>query len=87
MNELQDVVVTETEQAIFSCTVNKEGVPVKWTFEKSPIQSNEKFRVVVIGKQHQLIVENCNFDDEGRYRAQIGSRQTSGSLTVKGLLI
>ena len=84
INELQDVVVTEKQQAVFSCSANKEGVPIKWTFEKTPIQSNEKFCILANGKQHQLMVENCNFDDEGKYRAQIGTRQTSGSLTVKG---
>ena len=82
---MTDVVVTEKETAVFHCTTSKINAPLKWCYENSEVSKTEKFKVEVDGKEHKLTVYNCHFNDEGRYKAVIGARQTSGSLTVKGI--
>ena len=86
IKELEDVVVMEKDTALFHCTTSKEGIPVKWCFENMEISETEKFKIEIDGKLHRLNIRNCKFDDEGRYKAMLGTKQTSGSLTVKGLI-
>ena len=86
VKDLTDIAVTEKETAVFYCTTNKPNAPLKWFFENVVITENEKFRIETDGIEHKLTIYNCTFEDEGRYKAAIGPRQTSGSLTIKGNL-
>ncbi len=76
----------EKDTASFHCTTSKDGIPVKWCFENMEISDTEKYKIMIDRKLHRLNVRNCKFDDEGRYKAMLGTKQTSGSLTVKGLM-
>ena len=79
-----DVVVTEKDDAIFICTTSKIGASIKWCLENSELTDPKKYKIQTDGTEHRLTIFNCKFDDEGRYKAIVGARQTSGSLTVKG---
>ena len=76
--------MTEKDDAVFSCTTSKIGVSIKWCLENSELTDPKKYNIQTDGKEHRLTIYNCKFDDEGRYKAIVGARQTSGSLTVKG---
>ena len=86
VKDLTDIALIEKETAVFHCTTNKPNLSIKWYFENGQITENEKFKVESDGVDHKLTIHNCSFEDEGRFKAAIGPRQTSGSLTIKGNL-
>ena len=81
---LKDVTVLEKKQAKFECTITRDVPIVIWTKGSEIITSGKKYEIIDDGKKHMLIINNCDFDDEGHYAIEVLSKKSIAKLTVQG---
>ncbi|KAJ8416941.1 hypothetical protein AAFF_G00328190 [Aldrovandia affinis] len=82
---LKDVSVLEKKQAKFECTITRDVPIVMWTKGSEIITSGKKYEIIDDGKKHILVINNCNFDDEGHYAIEALGKKSIAKLTVEGL--
>ncbi|XP_071791673.1 obscurin-like protein 1 [Asterias amurensis] len=80
---MQNVKVTENQEAVFACELDKDTPDVFWL--KNGLKINEeddtKFEVKRQGRKHSLIVKDIGLDDAAAYTCVVGRRQSTASLT------
>lgn len=81
---LKDVSVPEKKQAKFECTINKDVPKVMWFKGSDIITSGNNYEIIDDGKKHILIINNCEFDDEGEYTIEVLGQTSTAKLTVEG---
>lgn len=81
---LKDVSVPEKKQAKFECTINKDVPKVMWFKGSDIITSGNNYEIIDDGKKHILIINNCEFDDEGEYTIEVLGKTSAAKLTVEG---
>lgn len=79
---MKSIEVPETKAASFECEVSHFNVPSMWLKNGVEIEMSEKFKIVVQGKLHQLIIMNTSTEDAAEYTFVCGNDQVSATLTV-----
>ena len=82
--KLSDVKVKEKENATLSCEMNKENVKVVWKKNGQELKSDNRVKIVVDSKVHQLIIENVTIEDKAEYSCVAGDVSTSANIIVEG---
>lgn len=80
---MKNIEVPETKTASFQCEVSHFNVPSIWLKNGVEIEMSEKFKIVVQGKLHQLIIMNTSSEDSAEYTFVCGNDKVSATLTVK----
>lgn len=81
---LKDITVPEKKQAKFECTITKDVSKVIWYRGSDIVSSDQKYDIIDDGKKHMLVINHCEFDDEGDYSIEILSKTSTAKLTVEG---
>lgn len=81
---LKDVSVPEHKQAKFECSITKEIPKVMWFKGSDIITSGNKYELIDDGQKHILIINSCEFDDEGEYTIEVMGKTSSAKLTIEG---
>lgn len=81
---LKDITVPEKKQAKFECTITKDVSKVMWYRGSDIISSDQKYDIIDDGKKHMLVINHCEFDDEGDYSIEVLSKTSRAKLTVEG---
>ncbi|XP_004634770.1 titin isoform X12 [Octodon degus] len=84
---MKSIEVPETKTASFECEVSHFNVPSMWLKNGVEIEMSEKFKIVVQGKLHQLIIMNTSSEDSAEYTFVCGNDQVSATLTVTPIMI
>ncbi|XP_041495817.1 titin isoform X1 [Microtus oregoni] len=84
---MKNIEVPETKAASFECEVSHFNVPSMWLKNGVEIEMSEKFKIVVQGKLHQLIIMNTSTEDSAEYTFVCGNDQVSATLTVTPIMI
>ena len=86
--KLSDMKVKEKEKATLSCELNKENVKVIWKKNGQELKSDNRVKIVVDSKVHQLIIENVTIEDKAEYSCvAAGDVSTSANIIVEGTQI
>ena len=82
---MQDVKVTEDQEATFVCELDKDTSDVTWLKNGKKIEEDDtKFEVQRKGRRHSLIVKDIGLDDAAAYTCVVGRKESSASLIVEG---
>ena len=82
---LENIEVTENNEAVFECQLSKENARVEWWFRGIPIVPSQHHLVASRGYIHQLIIPKVAMNDEGEYSVCVDNKNIStAQLFVKG---
>lgn len=81
---LKDVSVHEKKQAKFECSITKDVPKVIWFKGSDIITQGYKYEIIDDGKKHILIINNCEFEDEGEYSIEVLGKTSKANLMVEG---
>ncbi|XP_017920713.1 PREDICTED: titin isoform X2 [Capra hircus] len=84
---MKNIEVPETKTASFECEVSHFNVPSMWLKNGVEIEMSEKFKIVVQGKLHQLVIMNTSTEDSAEYTFVCGNDQVSATLKVTPIMI
>nr|KAF6450512.1 hypothetical protein HJG59_008385 [Molossus molossus] len=84
---MKSIEVPETKTASFECEVSHFNVPSMWLKNGVEIEMSEKFKIVVQGKLHQLMIMNTSTEDAAEYTFVCGNDQVSATLKVTPIMI
>lgn len=83
---LKDVSVPEKKQAKFECAITKDVSKVMWFRGSDIVTSDAKYDIIDDGKRHMLVINHCEFEDEGEYTIEVLGKRSTAKLTVEGKL-
>ncbi|KAM6963087.1 obscurin [Aplochiton taeniatus] len=83
--ELQGVIATEGDAAVFCCELSKPGAPVDWRRGRTTLKPGEKYEMRLEGRMNKLIVNELEESDAGKYTCKTTDSQSHAELTVRGL--
>lgn len=83
---LKDVTVPEKKQAKFECAITKDVSKVMWFRGSDIVTSDVKYDIIDDGKRHMLVINHCEFEDEGEYTIEVLGKRSTAKLTVEGKL-
>lgn len=82
---LENIEVTENNEAVFECQLSKEDTQVEWWFRGMPIVPSQHHLIASRGHIRQLIIPKVAMNDEGEYSIRVDNKNTStAQLFVKG---
>ena len=82
---LENIEVTENNEAIFECQLNTEDAQVEWWFRGMPLVPSPSHLIASRGFIRQLIIPKIAMSDEGEYSIRVDNKNTStAQLFVKG---
>ena len=82
---LENIEITENNEAVFECQLSKEDAQVEWWFRGMPIIQSQHHLIASRGYIRQLIIPKVSMSDEGEYSIRVDNKNTStGQLFVKG---
>lgn len=84
---LNDVRVTEKQEAILECQVSKPNVSIIWKKDGKEIKPSDKIKFVSDGSTRQIIFTEAALMDEADYSCCIGDVETTATLFVDGNFI
>ncbi|XP_056156999.1 obscurin-like protein 1a [Lampris incognitus] len=85
VKELEDVAVTEPEQACFQCEVSVDiSKPPVWTLNGETLRADPSVRLENHGTVHKLTLKNTNVDMSGTVKFTMGKAKSSAALCVMG---
>ncbi|XP_038047566.1 titin-like, partial [Patiria miniata] len=81
---MQDVKVSEDQEATFVCELDKDTSDVVWLKNGKKIEEDDtKFEVQRKGRRHSLIVKDIGLEDAANYTCKVGRKESSASLIVE----
>ncbi|KAG9472588.1 hypothetical protein GDO78_018425 [Eleutherodactylus coqui] len=83
--ELKNQEAIEGDSVTLHCELTKPEASLEWRKGHKIINSSDKYKLIQEGLVAQLIVQNLDQHDTGRYICVCGDNQTAGTLTVKAL--
>ncbi|XP_034427288.1 myosin binding protein Cb isoform X6 [Hippoglossus hippoglossus] len=67
LQDIADLTVRATDQAMFKCEVSDDKVTGKWFKDGVEVLPSERIKMTHIGRFHRLIIEDVKPDDAGDY--------------------
>ena len=80
---LEDVKVTERDNAIFECCVSHKKVPVTWYVAGVEVVPGPKYQVLVEEFTHRLAINVAKPVDQGEVKAVFRDQTSTAQLTVE----
>ena len=86
MSPLQDVTLNNLGlKAVFECDVSKAGLKAEWLkADKTIRRGDDKYDMQVSAGNHQLVVNDAQFDDVAEYTIKFDGAQSSAKLRING---
>ena len=82
----QDLTVNCDEVACFECSVSADHVSGNWYKDQKEIREVDimsgRIRIVADGKQHKIIINDCQLSDIGEYEFRVVNENTDISMTA-----
>ncbi|CAF1342008.1 unnamed protein product, partial [Didymodactylos carnosus] len=84
---LEDCTVTENESLTFFCELSKSDMDVAWYHNEQRLftTSHSRIRSRQLDNRYELLIDDCEPDDQGLYEMRCEHIKTSCHLTVKRL--
>ncbi|XP_075948898.1 myosin-binding protein C, fast-type-like [Anarhichas minor] len=67
LQDIADLTVKATDQALFKCEVSDEKVTGKWFKDGAEVLPTDRIKMTHIGRFHRLIIDNVKPEDAGDY--------------------
>ncbi|XP_061823680.1 myosin binding protein Cb [Nerophis lumbriciformis] len=67
LQDIADLTVKATDQAVFKCEVSDEKVTGKWFKDGVEVMPSERFKMTHIGRFHRLVIDDVKPGDAGDY--------------------
>uniref|UniRef100_UPI0035901E98 obscurin-like protein 1 n=1 Tax=Myxine glutinosa TaxID=7769 RepID=UPI0035901E98 len=83
LRPLQNLEVPEKSRVLLECEVSKELVDVEWFKGDEKLHHGEKFRLLIQGQRHCVLLPRCEYTDAGTYKCRVGEFETSAQLIVR----
>ncbi|XP_023933258.1 titin isoform X1 [Lingula anatina] len=80
---LSEVTVKSGETATLQCEVNKPNMDAKWLKDGRPIKSGGRFKIIVDGTVHSLVIASAEQADEAQYSVKIDDKTSAALLSVE----
>jgi ribosomal protein S12 methylthiotransferase accessory factor YcaO len=81
---LQKVDVTEKDQVVMTCEVNKPNIKTKWFKDKQEVEPSENVHITTQENTHTLKITEVTLEDAGLYKCQMEDKYTQAKVYVKG---
>ncbi|CAJ1060641.1 LOW QUALITY PROTEIN: obscurin [Xyrichtys novacula] len=81
--EVANLEVKEGDSGVFCCELSKQGAPVVWRKGREVLRPGYKYEMKQEGRLTQLIINNIEESDAGRYTCKTDDYQSTAELTVK----
>ncbi|KAK9519341.1 hypothetical protein VZT92_022077 [Zoarces viviparus] len=81
--EVENVEVKEGDSGVFCCELSKPGAPVEWRKGRVVLKPGYKYEMKQEGRLTQLIINNMEESDAGKYTCKTKDTQSTAELTVK----
>ncbi|XP_007179987.1 myosin-binding protein C, fast-type [Balaenoptera acutorostrata] len=67
LQDIADVMVKASEQAVFKCEVSDEKVTGKWYKNGVEVRPSKRITITHVGRFHRLVIDDVHPEDEGDY--------------------
>ena len=84
LQPLQDQIVTEKNDATFTCQVYPADSVLEWIVDSHAVTNSDKYRLTNDGPHHSLTIISSREEDEGVVCASLGDCETHANLIVEG---
>ena len=71
----------------FECELSKPDIVASWLRDGKPLPEGEKYKTVVEGPTHRLVISDVDGEDEGDYSIVVRGKKSEGELIVEGKYI
>ncbi|KAL9904483.1 titin-like [Glossina fuscipes fuscipes] len=84
---LENVNVTEGEDAVFETELSKGDAMVKWFKNGEELTLTERIQLAIDGKCQRLIIRKCKPNDAAEYSISVGDHKSNSKLVVEEPLV
>lgn len=84
MKQLTKADVTEKDQVIMTCEVNKPNIKAKWFKDNVEVETSENVHISTQETVHTLKITSATLEDAGLYKCQIEDKYTQAKVRVQG---
>uniref|UniRef100_A0A3Q2QDN2 Ig-like domain-containing protein n=1 Tax=Fundulus heteroclitus TaxID=8078 RepID=A0A3Q2QDN2_FUNHE len=82
--ELQSLIATEGDCAVFCCELSKPEAPVEWRKGRVVLKPGEKYEMKQEGRLTKLTINRVEESDAGKYTCKTKHSQSTAELRVRG---
>ncbi|KAM4688626.1 obscurin [Discoglossus pictus] len=83
--ELKNKEAVEGTSAILHCVLTKPNASLEWRKGHKALKTSDKYSFIQEGLVAELVINNIDLQDSGKYTCVCGDHQTTASLTVNEL--
>ncbi|XP_035989347.1 obscurin [Fundulus heteroclitus] len=83
--ELQSLIATEGDCAVFCCELSKPEAPVEWRKGRVVLKPGEKYEMKLEGRLTKLTINRVEESDAGKYTCRTKHSQSTAELRVRAL--
>ncbi|NXI26726.1 TITIN protein, partial [Sterrhoptilus dennistouni] len=84
---LSDLIVAESQTAVFECEVANPESEGQWLQNGRPVTTTDQYRAESDGVKRRLVIPATKLEDMGEYSYEIASSKTSAKLKVEAVKI
>ncbi|CAB1444707.1 unnamed protein product [Pleuronectes platessa] len=81
--EVENLEVKEGDSGVFCCELSKPGAPVDWRKGRVVLKPGYKYEMKQQGRRTELIINNVEESDAGKYTCKTKDSQSAAELAVK----
>ncbi|XP_053324277.1 obscurin [Spea bombifrons] len=83
--ELMNKEAVEGDSVTLRCELTKSGASLEWRKEDKTLQPSDKYKVLQDGLIAELVINNADLHDTGKYTCVCGDKQTAANVTINAL--